>query len=258
MNKNKYLLLVLLIATTITSWCRKNDNKNFWEGYFSYQNKIYYNSTGNEVVWADKDTFIVLYKDNQCGDIKVFAKDKNNVYWEEKILFTGFDYNTLTWKENCMRWCFEDKDASYYHNNTPELSYKKDNTKQFPENFFTNIVLPTWATELWGWYFVYQENIYLNSTGNNLAWADKNSFVFMYKDDFCWDWPHTFAKDKNNVYWDFRILFSGFDYATLTGEKNCIWWCFKDKNTSYYFDWCDENWCLYTKDPSFTYPTKRK
>lgn len=256
---NKFLLPLLFIIITITSWCLKNDNKNFWDWYFSYKNKIYYNSTGSEVIWADIDTFIVLYKDNHCGDIKIFAKDKNNVYWEDKVLFTGFDYTTLTGKENCMRWCFQDKEASYYHENTPELAYKKDTTKQFPEEFIVNQnILPTWAIELWGWYFVYQEDIYLNSTGNKIIWADKNSFTFLYKDKQCWEWPHTFGKDKNNVYWDFRILFSWFDYKTLTEERNCIRWCFKDKDASYYFDWCDENWCLYIKDPSFTYPTKRK
>ena len=111
---------------------------------------------------------------------------------------------------------------------------------------------------LWWWYFIYENKVYLNSTWIEVKWADTKTFVFLYQDWLWGEWPHTFAKDKNYIYWDFRSLFSWFDYKTLTEEKDCIRWCFKDKNASYYFDWCDENWCLYIKDPSFTYPTKRK
>ena len=245
----KLLLPIFVLVVALTSGCSIISKQDIWWGYFVYQWKIYLNTTWLEISWADIDTFVVLYKDNHCWDIKAFAKDKNNVYWEDKVLFTGFDYTTLTGKEDCMRWCFQDKEASYYHENTPELVYKKDTTKQFPKEFIINQnILPTWSIALWGWYFIYKEDIYLNSTGNKIRWADKNSFIFLYKDKQCWDWPHTFAKDKNNVYWDFRRLFSWFDYESLIIEKDCIWWCFKDKNASYHFDWCDEKWCIYTRN----------
>ena len=180
------------------------------------------------------------------------------MYWEDMLLFTWFDYNTLTGEENCIGGCFKDKSAAYYHDNSPELKYKKDITRQFPQELIINQnVLPTWAIALWGWYFEYEEKIYINSTWVEVEKSDIKTFEFLYKDWLCWDWPHTFAKDKNNVYWDFRVLFSWFDYDTLKEEKNCARWCFKDKDASYYFDWCDENWCLYIKDNSFSYPIKK-
>lgn len=76
--------------------------------------------------------------------------------------------------------------------------------------------------DLWWWYFIYENKVYLNSTWIEVKWADPKTFIFLYQDWLWWEWPHTFAKDKNNVYWDFRVLFSWFDYKTLIEEKYCI------------------------------------
>lgn len=101
--------------------------------------------------------------------------------------------------------------------------------------------------DIWWGYFVYEGKIYLNTTWLEISWADIHSFKFLFKQTDK-DWPQTFAKDKNAVYWESRVLFTGFDYDSLTWVVWSNRGEFKDKNATYSRSWCDEKWCIYTRE----------
>ena len=189
--------------------------KKLENGYYKDKNNIYYYLDNNlyTIKNADLATFEVL--NSPYSSSIYFAKDKNNVYYQNKkingIVADGF--------EQIQSNFIKDKNRLYKIDEDEE----KNEIKLIPINEKVNLEN---FEEIGGNYYKDDKNLYYfgENEFKKIEGADPNSFKYDNEN-------HTFiAKDKNNVYFDGEKV-KGIDVNSAEGI-NGLW--IKDKNNVFY------------------------
>ena len=189
--------------------------KKLDNGYFKDKNNIYYGLSGNlyKIKNADLQTFEVLT--SPYSSSVYFAKDKNNVYYQNKkingIVADGF--------EQIQSNFIKDKNRLYKIDEDEE----KNEIKLIPSNEKVNLEN---FEEIGGNYYKDDKNLYYfgENEFKKIEGADPNSFKYDNEN-------YTFiAKDKNNVYFEGEKV-KGIDVNSAEGI-NGLW--IKDKNNVFY------------------------
>lgn len=205
-------VLFLLILCFCFSSCGFNNSYKIKDGvvYFEKPNikDFQYNKGGRKMEYADAKTFKIL-KDGS------YAKDKNNVYYEEKVVSEA-DPKTFEVLSDMIG---KDKNSGYFE----EIKIQNSDTKTFQkiENLYSKD----------------KNNVYYNH--KSIAGADATTFEIVDK-------KTNVAKDKRNFYrYDYRIPVK--DYASFEQIKGHFW---KDKNHVYYiYNMLDKNLIMKGVDP---------
>ena len=189
--------------------------KKLENGYYKDKNNIYYNLDNNlyTIKNADLATFEVL--NSPYSSSIYFAKDKNNVYYQNKkingIVADGF--------EQIQSNFIKDKNRLYKIDEDEE----KNEIKLIPINEKVNLEN---FEEIGGNYYKDDKNLYYfgENEFKKIEGADPNSFKYDNEN-------HTFiAKDKNNVYFEGEKV-KGIDVNSAEGIDG-LW--IKDKNNVFY------------------------
>ena len=189
--------------------------KKLENGYYKDKNNIYYDLDNNlyKIKNADLATFEVL--NSPYSSSIYFAKDKNNVYYQNKkingIVADGF--------EQIQSNFIKDKNRLYKIDEDEE----KNEIKLIPINEKVNLEN---FEEIGGNYYKDDKNLYYfgENEFKKIEGADPNSFKYDNEN-------HTFiAKDKNNVYFEGEKV-KGIDVNSAEGIDG-LW--IKDKNNVFY------------------------
>ena len=180
--------------------------------YFNKWTSIYYNlywdttKYDKELKWVDFDSFTVISKK--------YAKDKNHVYYKNKIIKDA-DPKTFV---DFRKWCYA-KDKNHIFCNNEIIEWVDINTFEIlEEELYTQDWNTTWIENI---YRYAKDKNYVYKWKNIVKNIDTNSFELLW-------W--LYAKDKNYVLFD--DIISWADVSTfkiidkiksIAEDKNCIY-----------------------------------